>query len=234
MYLNFSVDVEANGACPGLYSMIEIGAVCLETDDTFHSTIAPITDLYNAGALQAIGVDHTQTLCWPRADQVMQEFCAWLNEFKRSHDDRLVFWSDNPAFDWQFVNYYLHRYAGENPFGFSARRIGDLYAGLKGNPRKHTQWKKLRTQPHTHRALDDALGNAGALKKIFKEMSDMSDVEQQLKQQIEQQAERIQELEKELDISRAFYDLTVKERDYERFLVYKLEQQLKLLSKESV
>jgi hypothetical protein len=78
-------------------------------------------------------------------------------------------WSDNPAFDWQFFNYYAIAYLGKNPFGHSARRIGDFFAGLEADPRASSAWKKLRTERHTHNALDDARGNAGALEAIFQQ-----------------------------------------------------------------
>ena len=47
--------------------------------------------------------------------------------------------ADNFAFDWQFINYYFHRFLGRNPFGFSGRRIGDLYAGLVKDASKATK-----------------------------------------------------------------------------------------------
>ena len=47
---------------------------------------------------------------------------------------RPTFVSHNLAFDRQWINWYCHYFVGRNPFGFSAQRIGDLYAGLKGDP----------------------------------------------------------------------------------------------------
>lgn len=76
--------------------------------------------------------------------------------------------SDNPAFDWQFVNYYLHRYAGRNPMGWSARRIGDLYCGLHRDVR--ASWKHLRKTRHDHNPLNDARGNAEALIAILEQI----------------------------------------------------------------
>ena len=51
--------------------------------------------------------------------------------------------SDNLAFDWEFVNYYFHHFLGKNPFGFSGRRIGDIYAGLMKDAYKATEWKQF-------------------------------------------------------------------------------------------
>jgi hypothetical protein len=98
--------------------------------------------------------------------EVMENFAAWLDQHSKGHP---VFVSDNLAFDWQFINYYFHRFLGRNPFGFSGRRIGDLYAGLVKDASKATEWKKFRRTEHTHNPVDDARGNAEAL-KYFKEL----------------------------------------------------------------
>lgn len=98
--------------------------------------------------------------------QVMEAFEQWL---QKSSQGQPVFVSDNVAFDWQFANYYFHHFLGRNPFGFSGRRIGDLYAGLVKDASKATEWKKYRVTRHTHNPVDDARGNAEALRK-FKDL----------------------------------------------------------------
>jgi hypothetical protein len=45
----------------------------------------------------------------------------------------VVFVSDNPACDFQWINFSFWRYLGQNPFGHSGRRIADFYAGLVGD-----------------------------------------------------------------------------------------------------
>jgi len=44
-------------------------------------------------------------------------------------DSIVVFVGFNALFDWSFVNYYLHRYPGENLFGFAALDIKSMYMG---------------------------------------------------------------------------------------------------------
>ena len=73
-----------------------------------------------------------------------------------------IFVSDNPAFDFPWINYHFHHIMNYNPFGWSARRIGDYYAGLCGNFRQKQHWKKLRITKHDHNPVHDALGNAEA------------------------------------------------------------------------
>lgn len=81
-----------------------------------------------------------------------------------------VFVSDNPAYDWQFINFYFHYYLRRNPFGHSARRISDFYAGLVGNWSRTQEWKKWRKTPHDHNPVHDALGNVEAFEEIMKLM----------------------------------------------------------------
>lgn len=93
--------------------------------------------------------------------EIMQQFAAWLD---RHSSGRPIFISDNPAFDWQWINYYFHYFIGKNPFGFSARRIGDLYCGMKMDASLNNEWKKLlRKTVHDHHPVNDAKGNAEAL-----------------------------------------------------------------------
>jgi DNA polymerase III epsilon subunit-like protein len=154
------VDVESDGPAPGLYSMICFGAVAVEPAEqrAFKGLTAPIADRFDPQALAVSGFDRAQHGGFPPPEKTMRAFAEWLAQFERAK-----FVSDNPAFDWQFVNYYFHRFVGRNPFGFSARRIGDLYSGLVRNVGAASEWKKLRKTAHTHDPVDDARGNVEAL-----------------------------------------------------------------------
>lgn len=157
------VDVEADGPCPALYSMVSFGAVVVEPalNRQFKGLMSPISQNWQREALAVCGTTRELHQTYPEPHHTMQEFEAWLQTIAQG--GHLTFVSDNPAFDWQFINYYFHRFLGANPFGFSARRIGDLYAGWKGDARVANDWKKLRRTEHTHDPLDDAKGNAEAL-----------------------------------------------------------------------
>lgn len=163
----FSFDCEADGPCPGLYSMIEMGMVVVTPtlDKTYFSTLKPMTEYFEDGALKAIGATREQTLAYRDPAEAMKEAVEWV---EATSEGRPTFISDNNGFDWQFWNYYCHYYIGRNPFGFSSRRISDVYSGLTRNMRGGTKWKSLRKTAHTHNALDDAKGNAEALLEIGK------------------------------------------------------------------
>lgn len=157
-----SVDVEADGPCPGLFSMLSLGAVVVDGkfDRTFYTTFAPISDRYQFEALQVNGFTRDQCLHFNDPEDAMLSFFAWLQQINPK-EERLFFVSDNPAFDWQFVNYYFWDYVGANPFGYSATNLGSLYKGMVKDMFKN--FKHLRKTKHTHNALDDAMGNAEAL-----------------------------------------------------------------------
>jgi DNA polymerase III epsilon subunit-like protein len=162
------VDVEADGPIPAEFSMVCFGAVLFDEalDKTFYGQTRPVSDRFLPEALAISGFSRAEHLGFADPKFVMEEFAAWL---AGQTNGRPIFVSDNLAFDWQFINYYFHRFLGRNPFGFSGRRIGDLYAGLMKDASKASAWKKYRITPHTHDPVTDARGNAEALRK-FKEL----------------------------------------------------------------
>jgi hypothetical protein len=154
------VDVESDGPVPGKYSMVCLGAVVVEPSlsRTFYGRTRPISELWLPEALAVSGFRREDHLRFDDPREVMARFAAWLKESSRG---RPVFCSDNLAYDWQFVNWYFHEYLGENPFGWSGRRIGDLYCGMVKDG--YATWKHLRKTPHDHDPVNDAKGNAEAL-----------------------------------------------------------------------
>lgn len=154
------VDVESDGEYPGNidgFSMICFGAVLVDDklDKTFYGKTRPISNFYKPEALSISGFTRKQHESFDSPSDVMNNFSEWIKiNSKPPH----IFISDNPAYDWQFINFYFHKYIHTNPFGFSARRIGDLYCGLVGDTR--AKWKHLRKTSHTHHPVDDATGNA--------------------------------------------------------------------------
>jgi hypothetical protein len=161
--MNIVIDVEADGPCPPLYSMVSIGAVVVDDklDKTFYAEFAPISDDWIPDALAISNISRETHLTYPDSLIGMTALKIWLDNLG---DDYHVMWTDNPAFDCQWINYYGHKYLGHNPFGHSARRIGDVYCGMKMDMKKNKEWKKkYRKTAHTHNPVDDAMGNAEAL-----------------------------------------------------------------------
>lgn len=157
------VDVEADGQIPHKYSMVCFGAVVVEPSlkKTFYGKTKPISNLWIPDALAISGYTREQHEQFDDPSDVMKKFESWILS---NSNGKPTFISDNPAFDWSFMNWYFHYFLGKNPFGFSARRIGDLYCGMKMDTGLNNEWKRLfRKTKHTHNPVDDAKGNAEAL-----------------------------------------------------------------------
>lgn len=154
------VDIEADGPCPGLYSMISFGAVIVEPDlnRTFYGELKPISNKWIPEALAVSGFTREQTINFDDPFFVMDDFKSWLIA---NCDKRKIFIADNNGFDWSFINYYFHRFIGSNPFGFSSQNLNSLYKGLTKD--MFASFKHLRITKHNHNPVSDALGNAEAL-----------------------------------------------------------------------
>ena len=107
----------------------------------------------------------------------MLEFDAWLTGQapQRNSDgptpsraNRFVMVTDNPAFDFMWMTHAYWTTLGYTRLGHSARRIGDMWSGIKGREFETQGWKKLRDTKHTHDPLDDSVGNAEAYLKLWK------------------------------------------------------------------
>lgn len=138
-YIFVDCEQHEGKASPATGRLSEFGAVDLKTKLTFH------------------GHDDSE--------QTLKEFSIWVQVM--AEDDRPVFVSDNPAYDWQWINFCMDKYGIKNPFGHSARRISDFYAGLKGDWKNTQGWKRFRKTPHDHNPVNDAMGNVEAFERII-------------------------------------------------------------------
>lgn len=162
------VDCEAVGPCPRKGELTEFGAVDYDTYkkyvhtdqnrwNAFHGILArSIPDPANPAMSLVVG-EHFDAVA------VFTKFAGWL---KATTKGRPIFVSDNPAFDFQWINDGFHVYHGSNPFGHSGRRISDYYAGLLKDFSKSQEWKRLRITPHDHNPVHDAMGNVEAFYRL--------------------------------------------------------------------
>ena len=164
---NVSVDVESDGPCPGMHSLICFGAVIVENglQRTFYAELKPISEIYIPEALAISGFSREDTMKFPDPRDAMQNFEIWLN---KNIDGRPILWSDNNGYDAAFINYYFWQQLNRNPFGWSSANIGSFYKGLTRDV--HSKFNHLRDTKHTHNPVDDAKGNAEALLKMFGSM----------------------------------------------------------------
>jgi DNA polymerase III alpha subunit (gram-positive type) len=167
-----SVDIETAGPIPGEYSMLSLGAgIVGQSNVTFYREFQTITAKFLPEAIAVSKLklsELDQTGVEPAKG--MREFKDWV--LKHSFNAQPVFVAFNAPFDWSFVNYYFHRYLGENPFGFTALDIKALYMGVTGclwdDTRSSQIMKSLQVDTAiTHNALEDALAQGKLFEKII-------------------------------------------------------------------
>ena len=154
------VDCEARGTSPVNGVLTEFGAVHYESRDAFHGRLFQATPDPGNPAVSIVGA----RLATDR--EVAGALAAWLAEHAGS--SRPVFVSDNPAYDWQWISGMFDRAGMANPFGHSARRISDFWAGLNRDWGETQSWKRFRRTPHDHNPVNDAMGNVEAFEEIMR------------------------------------------------------------------
>ncbi|MEN9376354.1 MAG: hypothetical protein RL710_1511, partial [Pseudomonadota bacterium] len=155
--------------------LLTIGA-CNVSDQTqtFACELKPTTHNADPKALEITG------LSLDRLEQdgldpnvAMQMFQDWV--VRLSGDDATpVFVGFNAPFDWSFVNYYFHRYLGQNPFGFAALDIKSMYMGATGCSWAQTRSSQIAADLRPslkgdHSALRDAQYQAELFRLIRQE-----------------------------------------------------------------
>lgn len=178
-----SVDVETTGAVPGLYSMIDLGAVSVsDISDTFSASLVELPN--GAWSVETrqfwMKNDHNRRILTeiqekarPIAD-VMHDFRSWLSNWKKP-----ILIGFPATFDFAWINYYWWLvFRCEPPFGWGGLDIKTLgMITMRSGFRESTKrilkkklppgkWQKMQ---HTHRGVDDA-GEQAELFKLLMEI----------------------------------------------------------------
>ncbi|WP_186067552.1 3'-5' exonuclease [Burkholderia gladioli] len=157
-----SVDVETSGPIPGEYSMLSIGACLVDAPETkFECLLRPLSRNFVPAALEVTGfsLDELESKgAEPRL--AMRDFGSWVKSNCGEGDDP-VFVGLNAPFDWSFINYYFHRFHGENPFGFAALDIKAYFMGITNSTWRDTRSSAIAARLHptlkgNHNAAHDA------------------------------------------------------------------------------
>jgi DNA polymerase III epsilon subunit-like protein len=166
-----SVDIEASGPIPGEYSMLSLGA-CLvsNTERNFYVELKPINSNYKKEALEVSGLSMEYLQKHGKPPEIAMRN---LDEWVRAIQGKPVFVAFNATFDWSFVNYYFHKYVGNNPFGISGLDIKAYYMGMMKCEWEETIKKKIKDvfkskRKHTHNALEDAIEQAELFYNLLK------------------------------------------------------------------
>lgn len=165
----FIIDVESDGPVPGLYSMVSFAAIKVDPElkTTFKAFTKPISEKWDKEALSISNISRETHETYPEPEIGIRNFVKWVKLV--NNGKRPIFMSDSLGYDWSFMNYYCHRYYGENPFGYGGRDMNDFCAGIDKNFYGTDDWEKLIITPHTHDPIDDAKGVAEAFLTICKQ-----------------------------------------------------------------
>ena len=167
-----STDVETDGPIPGPNSMLSFGSAAYRANKKLVSIFSANLEML-PGAIaspETMQWWQSQPEAWAECrrdlqspETAMRKYLAWLKQLP----GKPVFVAYPAAFDFLFVYWYLIRFAGESPFSHSALDIKTyamamLKRGYRDAVKRNMPERWFDDLPHTHRALDDALGQ-GAL-----------------------------------------------------------------------
>jgi DNA polymerase III alpha subunit (gram-positive type) len=165
-----STDIETDGPCAGLNSMLSFGSVafCIENDkykelSKFYANLQLLPDAKPDEGTMEFWSKNQEAYELTRKNlqtpqDAMNKYHSWLTDLPGTP----VFVGYPATFDFGFIYYYLHRFVGHSPFSFSALDIKTFAMAIMQTPyRKSTKrnmpkrWFDKNTK-HTHHALDDA------------------------------------------------------------------------------
>lgn len=176
-----SVDLEADGPCPGLNSILSLGAEAT-------TATTPVAE-FSCNMLPFPGAKpDPDTLKWwatqpdawraTQADRIppqiaMQRFAAWL----KALPGKPVFVAYPAGFDFTFVYFYFHALnKGDNPFVRNSIDIEALVMGATGrdylscDPKNWPPYWRAPLKQSNHTALADAKAQAESFRRILQDI----------------------------------------------------------------
>ncbi|MGH7755502.1 MAG: 3'-5' exoribonuclease domain-containing protein [Vulcanimicrobiaceae bacterium] len=163
--------MEANGPCPGLFSMLSFGMAAFTLDKELVGTFSRNLDVLPDAAEDertmkwwatpenAVAFQRCRENIVPPA-RAMAECRSWLMEIRRY--GKPVICGAPSGFDFTFLYYYFQRELGETPVGFASLDLRSYAAAVLKRPYRFVgkrqyppEW--IDESPHTHVALEDAI-----------------------------------------------------------------------------
>lgn len=176
-----SLDVEADGPVPGLYSMLSLGAVAFMESESpdgydilhkFDTTFEPLPDAKRHPetmqwwAKQSKEAWETATKNPGKPKHVMTLFRTWLSNLEIAYSAPLVAVGYPASFDFSFVHYYGMRFLKEYVLGYSCIDIESYAMQAYGIPYSDMKEDVMATlspqlfeglsENYSHKAVEDA------------------------------------------------------------------------------
>ncbi|MGE3812954.1 MAG: hypothetical protein AB7I24_15550 [Candidatus Nanopelagicales bacterium] len=186
-------DIEVDGPAPGRNSMRSFASVAVTLDGTRHGEFEAVLEELPGAAPDpdTYAWFQTQPEAWAAAttdpeppDAVMARFAAWVKDLP----GRAAFAASPLAFDGLWIDHYLRRFTpyGAIPWPYEAEHlfegpglcIRSYASAVTGRPIAELTAPSLPSEwlgdvPHTHRAIDDALGYANLLVTLARRAADL-------------------------------------------------------------
>ena len=176
-----SLDVEASGPFPGLFSLVSIGTVPIRRtegrgpwapveEETFYIEIQPLPE---AGELPAATRVHGLTREYlmekgTPPQEALASFETYLHRLERRWGKALpAAWP--ASFDAPYVGWYAQRFLDHNPLGYKSLDIGSYAQGIFRCDRNKLHFRLTESglwdsnNPYPHNALQDARKQANLL-----------------------------------------------------------------------
>lgn len=179
-----SVDIETEGPSPGKNSMLSFAAAAFQWGDrkpiaTFEANLTRLPNAVSDPDTMTWWEGNAEAYAYATANPqdpgiVIPEFAAWVRQLPGS--PVLVTY---PTWDAAWMTYYIGMYYdGKNPFGISSLDIKSLAMGaLRGGSFKRMTKKVFPKEwftgapKHTHKAIDDAIGQGVLLMHLLEDLS---------------------------------------------------------------
>ena len=164
-----SVDIETDGPIPWPYSMISLGACVLTLEDgildTFEVNIKPLEGGQQDPKTMDWWAGKTEAWDYAQKDQKTPEqaMSAFRHFISSSAGRKPVLIQFPDGFDFMFLYWYLITFGGQSPFSFSAFGMKTAASLILDKPYRQCSKRNFPKRwfgdtPHTHKALDDAIG----------------------------------------------------------------------------
>ncbi len=191
-----SIDIEASGSTPGMFSMLSLGACIVgAVEQQFYIEFKPISSQYILEAMQkgCLGLRCLESLKGqevynPKSphfrpdlvldilardgvlpDPGMREFREWILDSTKGFEPRTI--ARPIVFDGSFINWYFDNFVGidKNPLGHSGENLNCLYRGLERSMQVNVN-RLLPPAGLSHNALEDAIAQARVAEYVLGQM----------------------------------------------------------------
>lgn len=177
----FSFDVETDGPCPGMHSLLSMGCVAFDENGN------EVGEWYANFELMENGIEDPATMkFWSENQKYYDATRTWIQHPQEAMTN-FAMWVASldcipvcvamPAgFDFSWLWYYCRRYLNYCPFSFSCIDMKTMaWVMLGGNLYREStkkNWPKQWFSPfkHTHHALDDAREQGHTFMNMLKDL----------------------------------------------------------------